>query len=227
PIGSDWLMLRFLHVVPFLLMLAAVGCTQGLSEGAGSSSSNTTDWRGVALTDVSTGESFSLSDFKGKVVVLETMAVWCSTYVRQQIEVQALRDRFGDQVVSVTLDIDRNEGQDILRRHVQTYGFEERFAVSPTAKLGSSIVHRASQGDKPGSRCHFDKYWNLGFQHQLSGNALVFVGLRARPASNRRRARENEHDHTITPGGMANRARSGWCRCVHRRGARRCAYGSA
>lgn len=124
-------MLRLLRLLPVLLMLAAFGCTQGLSEGAGSSSSSSTDWRGVALTDVYTGQSFSISDFNGKVVVLETMAVWCPTCVRQQIEIHALRDRFGDQVVSVTLDIDRNEGQDILRRHVQTYGFEERFAVSP------------------------------------------------------------------------------------------------
>lgn len=126
-------MLRFLHVVPLLLMLAAFGCTQGLGKAADESLSSGTDWRGVVLTDVSTGESFSISDFKGKVALLETMAVWCPTCVRQQIEIQALRGRFGDQVVSVTLDIDRNEGQDILRKHVRNYGFEERFAVSPTA----------------------------------------------------------------------------------------------
>lgn len=126
-------MLRFLHVVPFLLMLAVFGCTQGPGASAEEPLSSGTDWRGIAVTDVSTGESFSISDFKGKVVVLETMAVWCPTCVRQQIEIQALRDRFGDQVGSITLDIDRNEGQDILRRHVQTYGFEERFAVSPIA----------------------------------------------------------------------------------------------
>lgn len=125
-------MQRLLRFLPVLLMLAAFGCTQWMSESAGSSTSSSTDWRGVALTGFSTGQSL-ISDFKGKVVVLETMAVWCPTCVRQQIEIQALRDRLGDQVVSVTLDIDRNDGQDILRRHVQTYGFEERFAVSPIA----------------------------------------------------------------------------------------------
>ena len=44
-------------------------------------------WFSVPLTDVNTGSQFSISDFKGKVVLVEAMAVWCSTCISQQGEV--------------------------------------------------------------------------------------------------------------------------------------------
>ena len=35
-------------------------------------------WFTYDLTDVNTGSVFSIEDFSGKVVLVETMAVWCS-----------------------------------------------------------------------------------------------------------------------------------------------------
>jgi thiol-disulfide isomerase/thioredoxin len=42
----------------------------------------------VELTDVATGQTFKLSDFKGKPVLLESFAVWCPTCLRQQETLQ-------------------------------------------------------------------------------------------------------------------------------------------
>ncbi len=52
-------------------------------------------WFAAQLTDVTTGKTFMLGDLKGKVVLVETMAIWCPTCLRQQGEVQALHKAQG------------------------------------------------------------------------------------------------------------------------------------
>jgi hypothetical protein len=69
----------------------------------------------------------------GIAVLVETMAVWCSNCLRQQREVVALHDLLGDQpnLVSVALDIDPNETNDILKAHTDKNGFDWVYAVAP------------------------------------------------------------------------------------------------
>jgi thiol-disulfide isomerase/thioredoxin len=100
------------------------------------------DWFNVELTDVNTGETFRIADFKGKVVLLETMAVWCPTCVRQAQEIQKVHEMLGerDDFVSVTLDVDPNESEDMLKAYADQNGFDWNYAVSPhevTRALGN------------------------------------------------------------------------------------------
>lgn len=90
-------------------------------------------WFGVSLTDVRSGKSFSLNDFKGKVVLVETMAVWCSNCRVQQKEIKALHDQLGmqDDLVTLSLDIDPNENEADLKGHTEKYGFDWMYAVAP------------------------------------------------------------------------------------------------
>jgi len=78
-------------------------------------------WFGASLKDVRSGEAFALNDYKGKVILVETMAVWCSTCFRQQTEIKALHEALGmrEDFVSVSLGIDPNEDEDILAGYVQ------------------------------------------------------------------------------------------------------------
>ena len=89
------------------------------------------NWRDIELKDVLTGESFKISDFKGKPVLLESMAVWCPTCTQQQKEIQKLHKEVGDAVVSISLDTDPNEDEAKLKDYVLGKGFEWRFAISP------------------------------------------------------------------------------------------------
>lgn len=43
-------------------------------------------WFDMELVDVQTGETFKMSDYKGKVVLLETMAIWCPNCIVQSNE---------------------------------------------------------------------------------------------------------------------------------------------
>ena len=97
------------------------------------------EWFGVQMTDVTTGESFSINDFSGKVVLVETMATWCPTCLFQAAYVRKLHRLLGnrDDLVSVSLDEDLNEDAPLLKAYVEEYGFEWRFAVAPL------VVNRA------------------------------------------------------------------------------------
>ena len=90
-------------------------------------------WFSAALTDVRSGQTFTINDFKGKVVLVETMAMWCSNCLKQQTQVKALHEALGmrDDFVSIGLDIDPNENVDALKGYVEDKGFDWHYAVSP------------------------------------------------------------------------------------------------
>lgn len=90
-------------------------------------------WFSAALTDARTGQTFNINDFKGKVVLIETMAMWCSNCLKQQGQVKALHEALGmrDDFVSIGLDIDPNEHVDTLKGYVEDKDFDWYYAVSP------------------------------------------------------------------------------------------------
>lgn len=90
-------------------------------------------WFSAALTDVHTGQTFSIQDFKGKVILVETMAVWCSNCLKQQTQVKALHGqiRERDDFISIGLDIDPNEDAAKLKSFVENQGFDWLYVVSP------------------------------------------------------------------------------------------------
>ena len=70
------------------------------------------DWFNIKMTDVRTGQTFSINDFAGKVVLLETMATWCINCVTQDKEVKKLEALgYSQDMVVVSLDEDLSEMQ--------------------------------------------------------------------------------------------------------------------
>jgi len=97
-------------------------------------------WRTTELIDVSSGESFRIEDFEGKKpVLLESFAVWCPFCTAQQQEIKKLHDKIGEDFVSISLDTDPNEDADKVRGHLETYGFDWRYAISPIESTQSLI----------------------------------------------------------------------------------------
>jgi thiol-disulfide isomerase/thioredoxin len=91
------------------------------------------EWFDIEMTDAVTGEVFTISNFAGKVVLLETMAQWCPNCLFQQNEIRKLHEALGnpDDLVSVSLDVDSNEDAESLTAYVEEWQFDWRFAVSP------------------------------------------------------------------------------------------------
>ena len=44
-------------------------------------------WFSASLTDARSGQTFTINDFKGKVILVETLAQWCSNCLKQQKQV--------------------------------------------------------------------------------------------------------------------------------------------
>jgi cytochrome oxidase Cu insertion factor (SCO1/SenC/PrrC family) len=93
----------------------------------------TPEWFDMELTDAQTGEVFTINDYAGKVILLETMAMWCPNCVVQANEVRNLHELLGDpeDFISISLDVDLNEDQASLKEYAYGYGFDWHFVVAP------------------------------------------------------------------------------------------------
>ena len=91
------------------------------------------NWFDMELTDAVSGATFTMSDFAGRVVLVETMAMWCPNCLVQANEVRKMHEALGnpEDLISVSLDVDTNEDAATLKKYVEEYGYDWRFAVAP------------------------------------------------------------------------------------------------
>ncbi len=110
------------------------------------------DWATVTLIDVSTGETFRIADHAGKVIIIETMAIWCTNCRAQQRDVKsALQELDPDKVVYIVLDVDPNEDGESLAKYRELNGFDGRYAVADAsvaralaAEFGDQVLNPPS-----------------------------------------------------------------------------------
>ncbi len=128
-----------------LVLLGLIGiillssCTPQASPPATTTPAATPSWMDIELADAVTGETFKISDFKGKPILLESFAVWCPTCLRQQQEIAQLHLSEGDSIIHISLDTDPNEDEARVREHVQSNGLDWYFAVSPI-ELSQALI---------------------------------------------------------------------------------------
>jgi len=99
----------------------------------------------VELTDVRSGETFTLGELAADEgpVLLEPMAVWCTTCLSQQRQVVAAHE--AGAFTSVSLDVDLSESPEQLADFADREGFDWRFAMAD-AELYRSLQERFGVG---------------------------------------------------------------------------------
>ena len=131
------------------LLVVSIGlaaCSSSTGGGDVAASPGSEIWRTATLRDVVTGEEFRIQDLKGKVVVIETMAVWCTTCRFQQLEAQAALESVDSaNVFYLSLDVDPNERAELLADYARSEGFTWRFAIA-SPEVSRSLA--ASFGDQ-------------------------------------------------------------------------------
>jgi cytochrome oxidase Cu insertion factor (SCO1/SenC/PrrC family) len=121
--------MRRLPMIPVLLGLVLVlaACAGPATPGEPGAA-----WRTEPLTDVRTGESFRIDDLRGKLVVIEPMAVWCTSCRVQQGEVSVALERLAsDDIVFISVGVDPNEPAASMAEYAEQWGFGWRFVVAP------------------------------------------------------------------------------------------------
>ena len=87
----------------------------------------------VQMTEVVTGNQFKVSDFTGKVILIDNMATWCPTCQGEMSQVQQIHKQYGADLVTISLDVDPNEDGALLKKYAAKNGFDWIIAVAPTA----------------------------------------------------------------------------------------------
>jgi hypothetical protein len=95
--------------------------------------STTPDWFKTPMTDVRTGKTFTINDFAGNVVLIETIAQWCPNCLFQQGETRTVRQHLGNpqDLIVISLDVDVHEDEASLKKYTADFGFDWRFGVAP------------------------------------------------------------------------------------------------
>jgi thiol-disulfide isomerase/thioredoxin len=98
-------------------------------------------WTKVQMTDAVTGEQFSIDELakQGKTIILHTFAVWCPACTMQFLETGQLLTADPDAFTIVGIDLDPNENQDMVKRHVEKNKFPGRYVSAPR-ELTQGIV---------------------------------------------------------------------------------------
>ncbi|MEZ4664752.1 MAG: TlpA disulfide reductase family protein [Caldilineaceae bacterium] len=93
-------------------------------------------WQTMTLTDARTGETFSLADFAGKTVFVETMATWCTNCRQQLGNVKSAVARADmEQVVFIGISVETNLAAETLAQYANDNGFVWTFAVATPEML--------------------------------------------------------------------------------------------
>lgn len=89
-----------------------------------------------SLTDLD-GNSFSLADFRGSVVVIDFMATWCGPCRRMMPQLREVWEEHQSRIVLMSIDIDPRESDETLRGFAQEFPYATWiWAVDDTASLG-------------------------------------------------------------------------------------------
>ena len=84
------------------------------------------------------GNTFRLSEIRGKVVVIDFMATWCGPCLLQISEYKAVWGEFKDEIVLISIDIDPGESEDILRAFIQQFTYATWTWARGTANLAEA-----------------------------------------------------------------------------------------
>ena len=135
----------FMILISLMFLVAACSGTQSptqtapIAGGSSEASGSIPLWMDAELKDVRTGQTFKISDFKGKPVLVESFAVWCPICTQQQKNTKKLEAEAGNEIVSVSINTDPNEDEERIRSHITRNDFTWLYAVTPIEVTRSLI----------------------------------------------------------------------------------------
>jgi thiol-disulfide isomerase/thioredoxin len=119
-----------------LQLLVSIGLLGGLA----SAQSDAPAWQTLPLVDARTGTTFTIADLRGRTVLLEPMATWCSSCRRQMTVLrEAVAELDPASFVFVGLSVETNLSPAALAAYADAQGFDWTFAVMSPDMLGALV----------------------------------------------------------------------------------------
>lgn len=115
-------------------------------------------WQTLELTEVHTGETFTLGDFEGRTVYVEPMATWCPPCREQLGNVAQAREELDteeEEFVFVALSTEMGMVPEMLTAYADDNGFDFRFAVMTPELLGALVEEFGRAVAVPPGTPHF------------------------------------------------------------------------
>jgi thiol-disulfide isomerase/thioredoxin len=174
---------RNLAVLAAVIFLVVIGLYSFSQTSAGSSARPiqvlNSNWKSASLTNAVTGQTFTLSQYAGKVVVLQFMATYCQYCLaegHQLVSVQQSlsgNSQASGQVVMISVDVDPNENLAQLKNYVQQNNFGAAssspswiYAMDTSGQLLKSVVGNVDFGS-------FISLANLYFVNQQQSDSFL------------------------------------------------------
>ncbi len=111
-------------IAAVMVLVLIIGGVFAMSSG-GSGGEEAPD---IAFTDID-GNSMSLGDYQGKVVLLDMMATWCPSCREGMAALGEISDKYGNSIEMITVDIDLTETSAQLRDFKKEYSADWRFTM--------------------------------------------------------------------------------------------------
>lgn len=125
--------LRALAVV--FSSLLAVACGDGKKSGPQAGSSAPGEPAPQLQAKLLSGDYVQLTDYEGKVVLLNVWATWCTPCVKELPELVKLADEWGDKgVVVLGVSVDNPRDHAAVRRMVARFGIDYPIALAPNGR---------------------------------------------------------------------------------------------
>jgi thiol-disulfide isomerase/thioredoxin len=118
---------------PWLLAAPlALGCPGGGPKGSGAKDGGIGSAAPTVQGKTLEGEYLALSDYRGKVVLLNVWATWCAPCRKELPELVALHDRYGkDGFVVLGVSVDQPGARGQVERLVKQFGLDYPIVLDP------------------------------------------------------------------------------------------------
>jgi thiol-disulfide isomerase/thioredoxin len=113
-------------IVLIMIMAVMAGCTEENGEEEEEELEPAPDFELTSIDD----DTFKLSDYEGKVVILDFMATWCDPCEEEMEDLKDIFQNYPESKVQIiTIDIDASENDSMLQDFKDDFGDDWIFAV--------------------------------------------------------------------------------------------------